>query len=52
MNPILAKLLAAGRSVAAFRVREAGLVLTATAFLTLLVLVLHGLGMMGSGGPP
>jgi hypothetical protein len=51
MSPALGRLLAAGRSVAAFSGREAGLVLTATALLALLVLVLHGLGMLGNGRP-
>jgi hypothetical protein len=51
MNATLSEVLAAGRSVAAFWDRKARLALTATAFLTLLVLILHGLGMLGSGPP-
>jgi hypothetical protein len=51
MSLTLGKLLAAGRSVAAFCGREAGPVVTATAFLAILLLVLHGLGMLGSSRP-
>jgi hypothetical protein len=51
MNATCSRVLAAGRSAAAFCSRETRLAVTTTAFLTPLTFVLYGLGLLGRGQP-